>query len=283
MYSPPARTYLPARPSKTAISCFPTPPILVSFSLQNLLPLTQSRSAHHSCALKIDTLQTVELSEGVAIRLRMAGPLVRSLAWLIDAAILAGAFTVLAIFAGILGLFAGSGIASGLYLLVAFTLYWFYYVFYESGKHGATPGKRAMGLRVVQTSGTHITFTQAVIRNFIRVIDSIPFYLIGLTACTGTRRFQRLGDLAANTVVIYSRAETRSAIPIRDELKATPPPLPLNREEQLAIVTFAERAALWSDDRKIELANHLAPLTGTTGPAAVDRLFSIGRWIQKSS
>jgi uncharacterized RDD family membrane protein YckC len=249
--------------------------------------------------LKIDTLQTVELSEGVDIRLRMAGPLIRSLAWLIDTAILVGVIFVLAIGIGFLGAATDFEIAFGVYQLLFFILYWFYYVYFESGKHGASPGKRAMGLRVVQPSGTPISFTQAVIRNFLRVIDGLPFspatylltgglipipsYLIGLTACACTRRFQRLGDLAANTVVIYSRAEPRPTIPLRNDLIASPPQFPLTREEQLAIVTFMERSPLWSDERKEELANHLAPLTGATGRAAVDHLFSLARWIQKSS
>ncbi|MEM7147996.1 MAG: RDD family protein [Verrucomicrobiota bacterium] len=180
-------------------------------------------------------------------------------------------------------MFADAGVANGLYMIGAFIVYWFYFVFFENGKHGATPGKRAMGLRVVQTSGTPITLTQAIIRNFIRAIDSLPFYLIGLTACTSTRRFQRLGDLAANTVVVYTKSEHRPNFPENTEVKALPPPVPLSREEQLAIVTFTERAPLWSDERKIELANHLSPLTGTTGPAGVDKLFAIARWIQKSA
>ncbi|MEM8955526.1 MAG: RDD family protein [Verrucomicrobiota bacterium] len=233
--------------------------------------------------MKIDTLQTVELAEGVEIRLPMAGPAARSLAWLIDILIIAGSILILILFTTLLGVFADSGIATGIYMIGSFFIYWFYFVFFENGKHGATPGKRTLGLRVVQTSGTPITFTQAIIRNFIRAIDSLPFYLIGLTACTSTRRFQRLGDLAANTVVIYTKSEHRPSLPPHEDLKALPPPVPLTREEQLAIVTFTERAALWSDERKIELANHLAPLTGATGPAAVDRLFSIGRWLQKSS
>ena len=60
----------------------------------------------------------------------------------------------------------------------------------------------------MQATGSPITFGQAVVRNFLRFIDGMPFftYAFGLASCLATKRFQRSGDLAAGTVVIYDRA-----------------------------------------------------------------------------
>src|SRR6218665_196610 len=163
---------------------------------------------------KLDTLQTVELAEGIEIRLRIAGPLVRAGAYLVDLVIRMLILSVasFAIFIG--GLAIGGQVAIGLSMLAWFLLDWFYPVFFEAGKRGATPGKRIAGLRVVQATGSPITLGQAVVRNFLRFIDGMPFftYGIGLGSCLASRRFQRLGDLAAGTVVVYTKTAPQIVI-----------------------------------------------------------------------
>jgi hypothetical protein len=64
-------------------------------------------------------------------------------------------------------------------------------------------GKRLLRLRVVDIQGLRLQFGQIVIRNLLRFVDALPlFYLVGGVACLVNRRSQRLGDVAANTVVI---------------------------------------------------------------------------------
>lgn len=233
---------------------------------------------------KLDTLQTVELAEGVEIRLRMAGPVLRGAAFAVDMVIR----LLVIILAGVLALLAGLGIgslpAAGLFLLVWFLLDWGYSVFFEAGKRGATPGKRMFGLRVVQESGAPITFGQAVVRNFLRFIDGMPMlftYGIGMASCLATKRFQRLGDLAAGTLVVYERITPMPTVPAPPPMTAVPLPVGLTADETRALVLFRERAGLWSEGRRIEIADHASALSGAEGAAGVGRLMSMAHWVQE--
>jgi len=93
----------------------------------------------------VDTLQSVELGEGVEIRLRMAGPFPRAMALILDYLIILGILIVLGIGVGFMSDFLGSNVGQGIMLLVAFTMAWGYFAFFEGGKRGATPGKRTLG------------------------------------------------------------------------------------------------------------------------------------------
>lgn len=79
-------------------------------------------------------------------------------------------------------------------------------------------GKRLLGLRVMDVQGLKLRFSQIVIRNLLRFFDSLPlFYFVGGTACLLSRKAQRLGDFAANTVVIRT---SKIADPDVDQLVA---------------------------------------------------------------
>jgi uncharacterized RDD family membrane protein YckC len=93
-------------------------------------------------------------------------------------------------------------------ILVAGTyLLWLGYgVFFESRWNGQTPGKYLVGIRVIQEGGAPIDFRAAGIRNLLCVADMIPvFYILGAVLVLLTSRKQRLGDLAAGTIVIRER------------------------------------------------------------------------------
>ena len=232
---------------------------------------------------KLDTLQSVELAEGVEIRLRMAGPMPRAGAYLIDLLIRTTVLIVGAIGIGLAGIAIGGMVAGGLILLSWFLLDWLYPVFFEAGKRGATPGKRAVGLRVVQATGSPITFGQSVIRNFLRFIDGMPFftYAFGVTSCLATKRFQRLGDLAAGTVVIYSRIPSLPVTTAPPPMAPVPLPVGLTADETRALALFRERAGVWSEGRRIEIADQASVLSGTTGVAGVSRLMAMAHWVQE--
>ena len=90
---------------------------------------------------KLDTLQTIELAEGMEIRLRIAGPLLRVLAWLLDFFFLVAAIVVISIVTVISGIVIGGNVVRGLLMLAWFVLSWWYPVFFEASKWGATFGK----------------------------------------------------------------------------------------------------------------------------------------------
>ena len=251
---------------------------------------------------RIDTLQRIELAEGVEVRLRAAGPFVRGAAWLADFGIQLLIFFLLSLVVNLL--FATSGnerVPMGILLLGLFFLMWFYNVFFELRKHGATPGKRWMGLRVVQSSGIPVKVTHSITRNFVRVIDAfpllplmsassldfgsllaIPTYGLGVAVCVFTKNFQRLGDLAAGTVVVYSEPFEVNTKPMREPLQQLRPLFALNKEEQQAILMYLERASTFSDARKEELAAHVENLTGQKGQKGVKTLLGIGLWLRDS-
>ena len=179
---------------------------------------------------KIDTLQSIELAEGVAIQLRTAGVFVRCWAFVIDTLFrllwLFGLIMVANLFAGLLG----ANVPNGLALLAVFAIEWFYPTLYEAGKRGATPGKRMLGLRVVRESGAPITFGQSLLRNLMRAADILPFaYGFGIVSCLFTKKFQRLGDLVAGTLVVSADTRVRKAPPIQLHIEPKAPRLALHR------------------------------------------------------
>lgn len=229
----------------------------------------------------VDTLQPVELADGVEIHLRVAGPAARSMAWLLDFIIFAVLLAVLGLILLLVNSAIGEQVASGIFLLCMFLLSWFYNVFFEMGARAATPGQRTMGLKVSSVSGAPVRLPQSIIRNLLRVIDFMPAgYLFGLLCCFFNRRFQRLGDLVADTVVIHAEAKDEKPPPQVNTEPLTPPQA-LTRAEQAALLEFLERAPSWSDARKVELTDLLEPLTGRAGMEGLHRACGMGLWLRQ--
>ena len=232
---------------------------------------------------KLDTLQAIELAEGVEIRLRIAGPVLRIWAWILDTILIVVAMLLIGMIFGFAGAFVGGHVVQGVMLLSWFVLSWWYPVFCEASRWGATLGKRICGLRVIQPSGAPISLAQSIVRNFLRVIDCMPFYscIFGLVSIVATKRFQRLGDLAAGTVVVYERNETVPAGAAPPPLLAIRPHVKLAAEEVRALVTFRERAVYWSETRRREIADHLQILSGGNGSNGVAKLMAMAHWLQE--
>jgi hypothetical protein len=162
-------------------------------------------------------------------------------------------------------------------LISAFLLEWGYPVFFEL-RSAATPGKRLLSLRVVQDDGAPLTLGSALLRNLLRFVDFLPVgYLFGLTSCMISSRFQRLGDLAAGTLVIYESKSQPRTLP--ETTPPRPPLVPLTLDEQRAIIAFAERASDWTDERCQELAQHSGACTRGSGRERVQQLLGYARWI----
>lgn len=222
----------------------------------------------------LDTLRIHEIPEGVRLEFRLAGPVVRACAWGIDAAIRVVVYIALMILLSFLGGIGVAGMLIGLFLIE-----WFYPVYYEV-RTGATPGKKAMGIWVMQDNGTPLNFSSSMIRNLLRTVDFMPFfYTLGLCCMLLNRDFKRLGDLAAGTVVVYrDRIAPRHYPPYSEVHK---PPIELTEQERRAVLAFTERGQRLSASRRIELAELLHEVDGLRGEAAVDRLYAYANWINK--
>ncbi len=171
--------------------------------------------------IRVSEALRIETPENVVLDYQLAGPAPRLLAyaidWLVRGVILSGLSIVASIlevgFAFILG--DASGAAVGMLLIVWFTLEFFYYVICETFFNGKSLGKHAFGLRVIHARGYPINFWTSLLRNFLRPVDAMaffpfgirffPMYGVALISMFASRKLQRLGDIAAQTVVIAER------------------------------------------------------------------------------
>lgn len=175
----------------------------------------------------LDESYRVETPERIDLSYDVAGIGSRFVAALLDTLIIGVAASLVAIFgsAALMLLFsmgavvrrAGSAVASteaaiAISLFLTFFVVWGYYVFFELIWHGQSPGKRMLGLRVIKEGGYPIGFVESAIRNVVRLVDFLPFYyVLGVIAMVLNRRYRRLGDYAAGTVVVKERKDVSLA------------------------------------------------------------------------
>jgi uncharacterized RDD family membrane protein YckC len=166
--------------------------------------------------MRTSSLQ-IRTPEGVVFSQLLAGPVIRFIAWLVDFACIMTLISTLQILMLLLMVVSG-GLAAAMGTLAYFVLSIGYGVVCEWAWRGQTVGKRLLRLRVVDAEGLRLQFHQIVIRNLLRFVDCLPaFYFLGGLACWLSPRCQRLGDLAANTIVIRT---PRVAQPDLDQLLA---------------------------------------------------------------
>ena len=219
----------------------------------------------------IDTQRLVETPEGVDLHLVPAGPVARAEAWIVDMC-LRGAIIMMVMF-----VIAPLGIVGfGLFSLSWFAITWLYFLLWEVLGGGATPGKRALKLKVVHDDGTPVGWPASIIRNLLRSVDCLPVgYAAGFVSMLVARDFRRLGDLAAGTLVIHAEAAPSDLVlPHADPLT---PPVALAVEERRAIVEYALRIRMLTPERATKLAALLSGLTGGGDGVAV--LKGYATWI----
>ena len=165
-----------------------------------------NRTAPASQPLLASNVLAIETPDGVRFSLPLAGPASRFLAWFIDATAIGAACGIVGRLISILGV-VSIDVMMMLSIISYFVVSVGYGIAFEWIWRGQTPGKRALGLRVLDASGQKLQFSQIAIRNLMRFLDALPaLYLAGGTSMILTRRYQRLGDLVANTIVIRRRA-----------------------------------------------------------------------------
>ncbi|WP_024610174.1 RDD family protein [Pseudoalteromonas sp. TB64] len=213
----------------------------------------------------------IHLPEGVEIALTPVGLVARSYAYMIDFAIRAIIITLLSLFFGLLG-----AVGEGLALITFFVVSWGYNIYFEA-RSGQTPGKKRLNIRVVQDNGLPASFSQIVVRNLLRPADMLPFgYFFGLLVMAFNERFKRIGDWAAGTIIVYDEAFLER--PILPSGISEVPTLVFTTQEQLAILTYAERSNTLSSERRIELAAILSQVMNCDNNQSEIKLLNYARY-----
>jgi len=199
--------------------------------------------------MALDTLYHVNTPEGISLRLSPAGPVPRMFAWLLDTGIRIGLYFIIYTSLSFLGK-TGTGIA----MILTFLIEWFYPVYFELYNNGQTPGKSSFDLYVTMENASPVTPAASIIRNLLRFVDFLPlFYGFGFVSMFLSRRFQRLGDLVAGTVVLHKPLEYPI---VQDQTEITPvaPPMALQLAEQQSLIRFHQRNPYLTKERAEELA-----------------------------
>jgi uncharacterized RDD family membrane protein YckC len=209
-----------------------------------------------------DDRVTIATPEGVELELVLAGLGSRFTAALLDVVIQLGAIFALAI---VLAPGGDSGYVLAAFFVAAFLILFAYDIVLETWNRGRTVGKLAAGLRVVRTGGEPIGFLTAAVRNFLRLADFLPaFYVVGVITILVTSRNQRLGDLAAGTLVVRERRP--AVMPAATYLPAAPADAPflewdvsgVSADDLATLRQFLDRRISLNPGARAHLATDLA-------------------------
>ena len=151
-----------------------------------------------------ENILIIETPEGVDFSLRLAGPVIRCLAWVIDLCCISAITKALSLVTGFLMIFS-SDLGDALSVFFYFVVSIGYGIVMEYFWRGQTIGKRIFKLQVMDIQGLNLRLHQVIIRNLFRVVDGLPLlYAAGGIACLFTLYSQRLGDVAGNTIVVWT-------------------------------------------------------------------------------
>jgi uncharacterized RDD family membrane protein YckC len=209
---------------------------------------------------------TIETPEQVSLEFTLASVGSRFLALGLDTLLQAAAIvTVLLLAFGLSRVtrLAWSGVGPWVAAAVGiafFVLYYGYFAAFEIGWSGQTPGKRIVGLRVLGVAGHPVSPYQALLRNVVRIADQMPgIYAIGILFVLVTDRNQRLGDLAAGTVVVHEHPiEEQDAPADSRAARATHGAHRLAPDEIAVIETFLRRRSALTAYGRLHAARQIA-------------------------
>lgn len=214
---------------------------------------------------------TVETPENIELKLPLAGFGPRFLALLIDTLLLGAAAVVVFIMIVIIAAVSispesGAGLMVIMLLAVVAVVMLTvgYYVLFEWLWNGQTPGKRITGIRVVKRGALPLAFIDVLLRNLLRLIDNLPSnYLVGLISFFVSANQQRLGDLAADTVVIreFTRQVPYQWVGRAPQLSGTES-TGLKPALAYVIGSYLSRAALLSEETRLDLTGEIITAVG---------------------
>lgn len=214
--------------------------------------------------------QPLVTGEAVALELNLAALPSRAVARAIDGVAQLGLLLVLSLIAGATVTSEAAGAAVGVTIIVV--VFVGYPVAFETFLRGRTPGKMAMGLRVVRDDGGPISFRQAFVRGMTVVVDLITTFVVSVVCMLVNDRSKRVGDLLAGTVVVQERVSIPTV-----QVAMMPPPLiawaqglelsGLSDELALSARQFVSRAGSMSPAARDDLESRLvAAIAAVTAP-----------------
>ncbi|WP_320672165.1 RDD family protein [Patulibacter defluvii] len=203
--------------------------------------------------------------EGVELQLELAGPGTRIVSGLADLVLQLVVAVIGLVVLGALSEDIGDDWTIAIASVLAFLLIFFWDVAWELANDGRTPGKAALGLRVVRDDGRRVDPASSVVRNLLRIIELPLAYAPGIAMVTLTRRHQRVGDLLGGTLVVR---EPRRASVALGRPAATAAPATPAVDDQAA--PRLDTAALTDHDRST--ARAFAARHATLDPAERERL-----------
>jgi uncharacterized RDD family membrane protein YckC len=215
--------------------------------------------------VQLDNRVTFATPEGVSLELVLAGLGSRFLARLLDSVIQVALVAALAIAVNASG---SPGWLQAISVVLTFLIIFAYDIVLESLNNGRTVGKAAAGIRVVGRNGEPVRFLASAVRNIARVLDFLPLlYLIGTISIVVTQRGQRVGDLAAGTIVARDRfpgiAHTPAPLTVTPAAVATWDVSAVTPNELQAVRHFLDRRLelRWAARSyfAVDLANRLGP------------------------
>ncbi|MGB9587954.1 MAG: RDD family protein [Armatimonadota bacterium] len=165
---------------------------------------------------------TILTPESVELKFELAGLGSRFLAILIDSLVQAGALVVISLAMVGVGNITDIGIARiipgswlfALLILLLFSTWTGYFLFFEVTRNGQTPGKKLLGIRVIRDTGHPVDFRSGLLRNVMRAVDALPtMYGVGIISMFLSPQYRRLGDYAAGTLVVKVRKHEQSQNP----------------------------------------------------------------------
>lgn len=212
----------------------------------------------------MDRRDTVVTPEAVALFVDTAGLGSRMIALIIDLLIQGALVASLAITLAS----TGSNVAGIAFFVAVIVIFWAYFPLFEILWSGRTPGKRAQGLRVVRTDGQPAGAASILLRNILRVADLLPgMYATGAISILLSRRHQRLGDLAAGTMVVREHAApepTTLAVPYDAQRRVDTGALA--QRDYVIVRDFLQRRATFEPSARAALARDIAAaLRGKVG------------------
>ena len=209
----------------------------------------------------------IETPEQTVLEFPLAGIGSRSLALAIDTLLQIGVLIVLGVIAALIsymGLLPGLGKQWGYAVLIflAFLLQFGYFALFETIWNGRTPGKRWIHLRVIMDSGRPVDAQGAILRNLMRIVDSIPsIYAVGIITSLISPQNKRVGDYLAGTVVIQEKSEQADRSlwnSTATHLSATSPFPKLSAGELQLVEAYLDRRSSLQDDVRRSMARQIA-------------------------